>query len=82
MSDPIFSRAELRGKALEVLRTASGHRSSGHVAAACGVPTWAIDQVLEDLYRDKEVLFTAGMGWMLRPEAESKPDAQLQELDL
>jgi hypothetical protein len=72
MSDQIFNRAELREKAFAALREAPGPLSSGQVAAACGVPIWAIEHALEDAYQEKEVTFAAGVGWVLLTVAEKR----------
>lgn len=63
MPEQIYDRAQLRQRALEHLRQADGHQTTGRIAAALGVQLWAVDQELEHAYLDGDAVFTAGAGW-------------------
>ena len=70
MTEQIYDKQKLHKRVLQALREAGGHLTTGQVAMALGVQIWAADQALEEAYRNKEALFTAGAGWKLRPVAE------------
>lgn len=68
----VFSKEALNRRALDELRRQARCMSTGELAGALGVPTWALEPVLDEARRADEVQFTEKQGWVLAPERTSR----------
>lgn len=70
--DQVYSKDILRRRALDELRRQARCMSTGELAGALGVPTWALEPVMDEARRADEVQYTEKQGWVLAPERASK----------
>lgn len=65
MADQVFEIEAVKRRALDALAGASGALTTMQVAGRLGLPFWSVDAALEDAFRCREAVFTAGEGWRL-----------------